>query len=87
MLVKLLASHFIDDRLRLPNEVLDVSTVTPLMIGLDAEAREAIAAENIRVYGRWVGRWPNLHLLDNPPIIRTLDNAQPIAPVGSEGPR
>lgn len=87
MLVKLLATHALNDRLYFKDEILNVTLVTPLMEGLDDEARAAIAAENVRVFGRWVGRWPNLHLLEDPPIIRTLDNAQPVPPVGSEGPR
>lgn len=82
MRVKLLAQHFIAGQLRQPDEILDVNTVTPLMEGLDATATAAIAQEVIRVYGRWIG--PN-QLLDNPPIIRTLDNAQPV-PLNQGGP-
>lgn len=85
MLVKLTAPHAIADRLYPSETVINVSTVTPLMEGLDDEARNAIAAENIRVYGRWQGRWPNMRLLDDPPIIRSLENAQPVAPVGASG--
>ena len=83
MRVKLLAQHFIDDQLHQPDEILDVSEVTPLMEGLDAAATAAIAQEVIRVYGRWISRG---HLLDNPPIIRTLDNAQPVPSLGGGGP-
>lgn len=87
MLVKLTAPHAIDDRIYPSETILNVSSVTPLMEGLDDEARNAIAAEKVRVFGRWVGQWPNLHLLDDPPIERSLENALPIPPVGaSDGP-
>ena len=87
MRVKLLAPHLINDRIRYKDEILDVTSVTPLMEGLDTEAQQAITQENVRVYGRWVGRWPNLHLLDNPPIIRSLENPGPVPPFGGGGPR
>lgn len=88
MKVRLRARHVIDARLREPDEVLDVEAVTPLMEGLDPEAVAAIAAEKVRVFGRWVGAWPNLHLLDDPPIERPLDDNRPVPPVGdSGGPR
>lgn len=85
MRVKLLSPHVIDDRLWPADTIMEVFSVTPLMEGLDDEAREAITAEKVRVYGRWIGRWPNLRLLDDPPIERSLENAQPIRPVGSGG--
>ena len=88
MRVKLLAPHVIGDRQWPAETVLEVSSVTPLMEGLDTEAKKAIEDEIVRVYGRFVGNWPNMHLLDNPPIIRSVDNAQPVPPVGgSGGPR
>lgn len=88
MRVKLLAKHVINDQELPIDTILEVIKVSPLMEGLDAEAQEAIAAEKIRVYGRWIGRWPNLRLLDDPPIERSLENAQPVAPVGvGKGPR
>lgn len=83
MRVKLLAKHVIGDREWSVDTILDVDSVTPLMEGLDTEAQAAIREEIVRVYGRWVGQWPHLHLLDDPPIIRFLDNAQPVPPVGS----
>lgn len=85
MRVKLLAKHFINDREWPVDTIMNVAVVTPLMEGLDSEAQVAIEQEKLRVYGRWVGRWPHLHLLDDPPIIRSLDNAQPVPPVGSSG--
>lgn len=83
MFVRLKAPHFIDDRLYPANTEMDVSVVTPLMVGLDAAAEAAIAQEKIRVFGRWIGRWPNLHLLETPPIERPLDDNRPVPPVGS----
>ncbi len=85
MLVKLLAQHLIDDRIYPRDTILQVTGVTPLMEGLDAEAREAIAAEKVRVFGRWVGRYPNFHLLDDPPLERPLDDNRPVPPVGASG--
>lgn len=85
MRVKLLAPHVIDGQERPAETVLDVTSVTPLMIGLDAEATEAIRKEIVRVYGRWVWRADGPTLLDDPPLVRTLDNAQPVAPVGGGG--
>jgi len=83
MRVKLLAPHFIDARYWETNSVLDVTSVSPLMEGLDPEAVAAIAAENIRVYGRWTDEGV---LLDNPPRIRTLDNNRPVLPIITGGP-
>jgi hypothetical protein len=87
MLVKLTAPHLIDDVLHDRDEVLNVDAVTPLMIGLDAEAEGAIRAEKVRVFGRWIGRWPNIHLLDDPPIERPIDDNRPVPPFGGGGPR
>lgn len=87
MRVRLLAPHVMPERLWPAGSILDVQTVTPLMEGLDDEARAAIRVEKIRVYGRWIGSWPNMRLLDDPPIVRSLDNARPVPPFGSGGPR
>lgn len=87
MRVKLTAPHVIDDVWYPRDKELDVSVVTPAMIGLDDEAQEAIARERIRVFGRWVGRWPRLHLLDDPPLERPLDDNRPVAHTGGGGPR
>jgi hypothetical protein len=84
MMVELTAPHVIGGRVWPTEARLDVTTVTPLMIGLDQEAIEAIAAEKIRVFGRWVfdGRW---HLLDDPPIERPLTDPQPVPFIGGIG--
>lgn len=88
MMVKLRTPHVINDVVWPTDTIMSVSTVTPLMIGLDDEAKTAIEAEMIRVYGRWVGLWPHQHLLDNPPLERPLGDNQPVPPVGSsDGPR
>lgn len=87
MLVKLKAPHIINDLLRPANTIMQVSTVTPLMEPLDTEAAEAIRVERIRVFGRWVGRWPNLHLLEDPPLERPLEDNRPVPPVGVGVPR
>jgi hypothetical protein len=82
--VKLLAAHVINDRLWPTSSELEVTLVTPLMEPLDAEASTAIAAEKLRVFGRW--RWDNgWHLIDDPPIERPLADPQPVEPVGGEG--
>lgn len=85
MLVKLKAPHVIDNTFYPANTVLNVSSVTVLMEGLDSASTAAIAAEKVRVYGRWVGRGPNRHLLDDPPIERFLENPQPVHPIGASG--
>lgn len=84
MLVKLLQQHVINDQLRERDEILDVTSVTPYMEGLDAEAREAIYHEKVRVWGRYVS--PGV-LLDDPPIERTLEENQPVRRIPAAGPR
>jgi hypothetical protein len=86
MRVKLLAPHVLNGQQYAADTILDVDTVTPLMIGLDSAAQSAIRAEIIRVYGRWVIRDGKPALLDDPPIVRTLENAQPVLPIGGGGP-
>lgn len=86
MMVELTAPHFIDGRVWPTEAHLEVTTVTPLMIGLDEEAITAIAAEKIRVFGRWVRHGRTWHLLDDPPIERPIDNPQPVPPIPGAGP-
>jgi len=87
MRVKLLSPHVIDNTLYLKDHVLDISIVTPLMEGLDLEARAAIDLEKVRVFGVYAGRWPHLRLVDDPPIVRPLDNNRPVPPFTQGGPR
>lgn len=83
MMVKLLAAHFINDRIYPRDTILDVTSVTPLMEPIDDAARAAINAERVRVYGRYIHLGV---LLDDPPIERPLDDPQPVPPVGGGGP-
>lgn len=85
MKVRLLSPHAIDDRVYLTHTELVVALVSPLMEGLDEEAIVAIKEEKIRVFGRWIGQYPNFRLLEDPPIERPLDNNRPVPPVGSSG--
>jgi hypothetical protein len=79
MKVKLLRQHIIADTERLADEIIDVSIVTPFMEGLDPEAREAIRQEKIRVWGRWIRDEAGIvRLLDDPPIPRPIEEAQPV---------
>jgi hypothetical protein len=88
MRVKLLRQHMIDDALREPNEILEVSVVTPYMEGLDPEARKAIYDEKVRVFGRWVYDEHNVqYLLDDPPIERPIEENQPVRRIPGVGPR
>ena len=86
MRVKLLVKHVIADR-ELPAEtVLTLPpgvAVTPLMEGLDAEAREAIIAAKHRTFARYYRDRSGIHLLDDPPIEYPIDN--PPVPIGSSG--
>lgn len=84
MLIKLLSQHIIADQLRERDEILDVTSVTPYMEGLDAEAREAIYHEKVRVWGRYVS--PGV-LLDDPPIERPLEENQPVRHIPGVAPR
>jgi hypothetical protein len=85
MLVKLLRQHVIADALHYPNEILDVTSVTPFMEGLDPTARAAIRAEKIRVFGRWLDP-QHTRLLDDPPIERPLEENQPVPRIPGAGP-
>lgn len=79
MIVKLLRPHIINNSQHNVDEILDVSVVTPFMEGLDPEAREAIRLEKIRVWGRWIRDETGVvRLLDDPPIPRPIEEAQPV---------
>jgi hypothetical protein len=78
MIVKLLRPHIINNSQHNVDEILAVSVVTPFMEGLDPEAREAIRQEKIRVWGRWIRDETGVHLLDDPPIPRPIEEAQPV---------
>ena len=79
MRVKLIEKHIIGDSVREAGEILDIrpDQVSPLMNPLDDEAREAIAAERLRVWGRFENTPPGFQplgpLIDDPPIPRPLD--------------
>lgn len=85
MLVKLLRQHVINDTLHYPDEILDVTSVTPFMEGLDPDARTAIRTEKIRVFGRWLDP-QHTRLLDDPPIERPIEENQPVPRIPGEGP-
>ena len=65
-----------------PGTVVENVCATPDMEGLDSEGIEAVRAEIVRVFGRYPGTphgWPtSAPLLDSPPIIRPLDDNQPV---------
>lgn len=87
MIVKLLAKHVIGDR-EWPVEAvltLDGVAVTPLMEGLDQEARDAITECKRRIFGRNIGTRFIPKLLDDPPIEYPLDNP-PVSLLGQGGP-
>lgn len=77
-MVKLLRQHVINDTLYEADAILDVFSVTPFMEGLDSTARAVIRQEKIRVWGRWVRDETGVHLLDDPPIPRPIEEAQPV---------
>lgn len=84
--MKLLAKHVIEDREWPVEQVLSLRegvAVTPLMEGLDQEARDAITVCKLRVFGRNVGTRFMPRLLDDPPIEYPLDN--PPVPLLSQG--
>lgn len=90
MKVELLARHFIGDRIYPVETVIELPPgyrPTPLMLGLDDEAIEAIRQVKVEVFGRWIfenGQW---RLLDDPPIERPIDDNQPVPPIPQGGPR
>jgi hypothetical protein len=84
MKFKLLAPHVIRDVLREKGEVVEdpPAGASPLMDGLDEEARAAVNAEVVRVFGRYYGvphGFPShgAPMIDTPPIRRPLDDNQP----------
>ena len=87
MRVKLLAKHVIADR-ELPAETILVLPAgvapTPLMEGLDEEARTAIAALKFKTFARYERTRRGVRLIDDPPIEYPLDN--PPVPVGGNDP-
>jgi len=85
MKVKLLDHHIIADAMRLKGEILDLPpgyAPTPLMEGLDDEAKAAVAYAHLKAFGRYpwpYGLYPPSGVpLDNPPIPRPLDDNQPV---------
>jgi hypothetical protein len=93
--LRLLTRHVVNDQLYEPGTVLgDVPgdepipkgyVATPQMEGLDAAGVRAVADAILGVYGRHPGypynRGQGRPLLDNPPIIRPLDDNQPVPPI------
>jgi hypothetical protein len=87
MKFKLLAPHVIRDVLREKGEIVEdpPAGASPLMEGLDDEARAAVTAIKLKVFGRYwypYGLYPpgfgGALPLDNPPLDRPLDDNQPI---------
>jgi hypothetical protein len=83
--VQLVEAHVINDRVCEKGEILDLPSdfrVTPLMNPLDDEARQAVKAERLRVWGRYENTphgWPPQGpLIDDPPIPRPLTENQPV---------
>lgn len=91
MRVRLLQPHYIADSWLPARTELDLPIgVRPnvFMEGLDEAAIAAIAAEKVRVYGRWIGSGRRRRLLDDPPIERPdIANAQPVPFIPQGGPR
>jgi hypothetical protein len=87
MRFKLLAQHVIRDVLLEKGEIVEdpPAGASPLMEGLDDEARAAVTAAKLKVFGRYpwpYGFYPPGYMgtppLDNPPIDRPLDDNQPV---------
>jgi hypothetical protein len=79
---RLLSQHFIDGQLMERGTEIEGVTATPAMEGLDEEGVAAVAAEMVRVFGRYEGvphGFPayGAPMLDSPPIRRPLDDNQP----------
>ena len=88
MKLKLLAPHIIADRWYPRGAVVEPPpgyVPTPMMEGMDDEARGMVAAVRLRAWGRYpwpYGLYPPGYFgaqpLDNPPIPRPLDDNQPV---------
>lgn len=89
MKFRLLAPHVVADRWYPAGAVLDPAPpgyeATPLMEGLDDEARDAVSAARLKAWGRYwwpYGLYPpgygGADPLDDPPIPRPLDDNQPV---------
>jgi hypothetical protein len=85
MKFKLLQAHVINDVLREKGEIVETATATPLMEGLDDDARAAVSAAKQKVFGRYpwpYGLYPpgayGAPPLDASPIDRPLDDNQPV---------
>jgi hypothetical protein len=85
MRVRLLADHIISDAVRPRGAVLDLPAgyqATPLMEGLDEEAKEAVRYAHLKAFGRYPWPYglypPSGAPLDDPPIPRPLDDNQPV---------
>ena len=100
MRLRLLARHIVNDELLERDEVIGDGpgdkaiphgyVATPLMEGLDDDGRTAVHDAIVRVYGRHPGVPYNLGthrpLLDDPPIVRPLDDNQPTPPAPTRPP-
>lgn len=53
---------------------------TPLMVGLDDYNTALVNVEKVKVFGRYDAHG---NLLDNPPLVRPIDDPQPEPPVGN----
>jgi hypothetical protein len=84
MKVRLLAPHIIREEYMVKGLVVEIlpAGVTPLMEGLDDEAKAAVEAVRLRVWGRHPGTPYGLPTtgdpLDTPPIPRPLEENQPV---------
>jgi hypothetical protein len=85
MRLKLLEPHIIADAYRAKGTVLDLPqgyAVTPLMEGLDDEARAAVDYAKLLAWGRFPWPYglypPSGAPLDSPPIPRPIDDNQPV---------
>ena len=84
MKVRLLADHVIHDELKLKGSVVEIPPdgATPLMEGLDDQAKAAIEYIKIKVWGRFPNTPYGLPTrgepLDTPPIPRPLEENQPV---------